>query len=103
RLHLRRFNGAAFFRTRSPEIPMHLLRTGLVASTEPRSFERGVSERNGRGRVTPFCFNGAAFFRTRSPPRHQHRCAHPAQLQRSRVLSNAESMSPTRISLLVLS
>ena len=84
------FNGAAFFRTRSRRSSPWTRRAGQ-ASTEPRSFERGVGLGLDHAPRRLSSFNGAAFFRTRSRAclRIEYGCR--GRLQRSRVLSNAES------------
>ena len=109
-----RFNGAAFFRTRKRQHDRRASRH-FCASTEPRSFERGNTAPDPAGTAAHRCFNGAAFFRTRKPicqgqPRRAAgsfngaaffrtrkrlrstaRQPMPLLLQRSRVLSNAET------------
>ena len=91
------FNGAAFFRTRKLEFAF-CCRAKPRASTEPRSFERG----NRRVRDGP---PGETLASTepRSFERGNRRgfvdAGDRAQLQRSRVLSNAETPSaPTNVS-----
>ena len=61
------------------------------ASTEPRSFERGNCRRARPCPQTLTSFNGAAFFRTRKPKAAYNALPEGEALQRSRVLSNAET------------
>ena len=63
------------------------------ASTEPRSFERGNRLNTRSAGQKNFCFNGAAFFRTRKPGSRPSTTTWSVRLQRSRVLSNAETRS----------
>ena len=63
----------------------------IVASTEPRSFERGNSAEEERADEVREGFNGAAFFRTRKPAGSSATPTVAGRLQRSRVLSNAET------------
>ena len=90
------FNGAALFRARRFE-RRHAVKLATLASTEPRSFERGDSPSKTTAQASMSGFNGAALFRARrSWGRNQER-RESSSLQRSRALSSAEILAAVHL------
>ena len=87
-----RFNGAAFFRTRKQPPGKREQANRKIRFNGAAFFRTRKLQADGFCHLPIWGFNGAAFFRTRKPS-YPEGLGFAPRLQRSRVLSNAETLA----------